>query len=209
MVKFRILAVLLLMQSCAGDQQGDTPETTASNLHSAHMARIESSLYPVFVLEDETPPKSIEELMESSGVPGLCIAFVDDGQLAWSRSYGYADLKDSIPVSSQTVFRAASLSKPLTAMVSLQMVAEGIIGMEEDISPRLSGWSLPDTPFTREQKVTVANLIGHRSGIGNDTHPGYPENTDMPSIEEILRGQVLDKPLRFIAEPGSQTRYSN
>lgn len=203
------LVILLFLLSCADGKNGDARLTTASDSNSANIARIESGLYPVFVLEGETQSKTIKEMMESLGVPGLSIAFVDDGQLAWARGYGYADLGDSIPVTPRTVFRAASLSKPLTAMVSLQLVAEGVIDMEEEVSPRLSGWSLPENQFAGKQKVTVANLIGHRSGIGNDVHPGYPENATMPTNEDILMGRALNKPVRFIAEPGTQTRYSN
>ena len=63
--------------------------------------------------------------MQNLLVPGVSIAFIDGGRIAWTRTYGLADPATGRPVSTDTLFQAASISKPVAAMAALYMVEEG------------------------------------------------------------------------------------
>ncbi|MGB5190309.1 serine hydrolase, partial [Robiginitalea sp.] len=76
----------------------------SSKADSIHAQHIENNLIPMYSVAGRVRKMSIPEMMEQDRIPGLSIAFVDNGQIAWTKHYGYASLEDSIPIASQTVF---------------------------------------------------------------------------------------------------------
>jgi len=58
-------------------------------------------------------------------VPGVSVAFFDHGKIEWARAYGFADVSGRKPVTPQTLFQAASVSKTLTAFAALRLVSRG------------------------------------------------------------------------------------
>src|ERR1041384_1689403 len=75
-------------------------------------------------LSDEKQAKierAISTFMASSEVPGISIAVVQDGEFVWSASFGMADLENSVPATSQTIYRLGSISKPITATAAMML----------------------------------------------------------------------------------------
>ena len=68
---------------------------------------------------------TLEELMYELGVPGLSIAVIRDFEVHWAKGYGPADIETGAPVDVETVFQAASISKPVAAMAVLKAVQDG------------------------------------------------------------------------------------
>ena len=86
-------------------------------------AQVESALLPTFVIRGEpTPRTSLADRMEALGVPGVSVAVLLDGEIAWARGYGFADIESNRPVTPSTLFQAASISKPVAALAALQLV---------------------------------------------------------------------------------------
>lgn len=175
----------------------------------AHIESIEKGLYPIYNIRGQEKPKTIPQMMHEKKVVGLSMAFVDHGKVTWTKCYGYSDLKDSVSITPNTIFRAASLSKPVTAMAALHFVEAGKLELDQDINQKLKGWKVPENEFTKEQKVTVAKIIGHRSGIKNDIHQGIPPGEKIPSLEDIFSGRTVYAPVQVISVPGEKTKYSN
>ena len=69
---------------------------------------------------------TIEELMENFGVPGVSIAVIHDFEIHWAKGYGVADVVTGARVDTETMFQAASMSKPVAAMATLRAVQDGL-----------------------------------------------------------------------------------
>ncbi|MGD1844294.1 MAG: serine hydrolase domain-containing protein [Salibacteraceae bacterium] len=154
---------------------------------------------------------TIPEMMAQDHIPGVSIAFVDGGQLAWTRHYGYANLEDSTRVASSTVFTGASLSKPITAMAALRLVESGKLNLDEDVNQQLTSWKVPENEWTATEKVTLRRLIGHSAGIKNDLWSSYLPDETVPTLTQMLAGKSpsVDPATSLIREPGSKVSYSN
>jgi CubicO group peptidase (beta-lactamase class C family) len=75
------------------------------------------------------------------------------GKSLWARSYGLADIATQKPVTSDTLFQAASVSKSVTAPAALRLVQEGKLQLDEDVNLKLKSWKAPDNEFTKNEKV--------------------------------------------------------
>src|SRR5277367_2665305 len=75
----------------------------------------------------------VSDFFSASKVPGLSVAIVLNGQLAWSNGYGLADLENSVPATPATLFRLASISKPITATAILQLWQQGKIDLDAPV----------------------------------------------------------------------------
>ena len=88
---------------------------------SERVDRIESSLLPPLTIEgEELVTSPLRERMEHYNVPGVSVAVIDAGEIAWSRAYGHADAESDQSATSATLFQAASISKPVAALGALK-----------------------------------------------------------------------------------------
>lgn len=136
-------------------------------------------------------------------VPGAALAVVRSGSPVFTHCHGMADLEWRQPVTSTTVFRLASLSKPFTALAILLLSDDGLLDVDTPITEYL-----PDCPDDW-RRVTVRHLLTHTSGIQNFVlQPGFAERTSrLDHTDEQLRALFADLPLHF--EPGTRYGYSN
>lgn len=182
-----------------------------STADSIHAQNIEGNLIPMYSVAGKVQRMTIPEMMKQDRIPGMSIAFVDHGEIAWTKHYGYANLEDSIPVSSETVFTGASLSKPITAVAALRLVESGQLNLDEDVNLTLKEWKVPETSFTEKEKVTLRRLINHSAGVKNDLWSSYLPGDSVPTLNQMLAGEApsVDPATSVIREPGSSTKYSN
>ena len=107
-------------------------------------------------------PFTIPEIMEEYGIPGASIAVIENFEVHWARSYGVADVKTGARVAPETLFQAASISKPVAAMAVLKAVQEGKFSLEDDINTILESWKVPENELTSARPVTPQRLGPHR-----------------------------------------------
>jgi CubicO group peptidase (beta-lactamase class C family) len=132
---------------------------------------------------------AVQELLTQMKVPGVSIAVIKDFAIESVQAYGVADVETGAPVTPDTLFQAASISKPVAAMVSMKAIQNGRFALDQDINAILKSWKLPDTPLTRSHPVTPRSLMSHTSGAGDGFgFPGYAPNTPLPTVPQILDG---------------------
>ena len=171
--------------------------------------RVEQGLLPPVLIKGD-PSWSIEERMKFWKVPGLSVAVVKDFKVEWARTYGVKDVETKEPVTTETLFQAGSISKPVAAMVALKRVQDGKISLDENINNKLQTWKLPDNEFTAKKKVTLANLLSHTGGTTVHGFPGYAVDETVPTLPQVLNGTepANTAPVRVDMEPGTKFRYS-
>ena len=132
---------------------------------------------------------AVQALLKQFNVPGVSIAVIKDFTVTAAYAYGLADVDTAARVTPDTMFQAASISKPVAAMVSLKAVQDGRFGLDQDINTILKSWKLPTGDFTRERPVTPRALMSHTSGTGDGFgFPGYAIGAPLPTIPQILDG---------------------
>ena len=154
---------------------------------------------------------SLQEVMAKLHTPGMSIAVIKDFTIHWAKGYGVADAKTGRPVQVDTLFQAASISKPVTAMAALRLVQDGRFSLDEDVNKLLKTWQIPASDLTRDQPVTPRSLMSHTSGADDGFgFPGYVPGTPLPTPLEILKGQSPSNvgPVLFARPPYRAYKYS-
>ena len=158
--------------------------------------------------EDGLGTRTVTELMEEFGVPGVSIAVIKDFKIHWAKSYGVADVETGQLVDIETMFQAASISKPVAAMAVLRAVQDGLFSLDDDINDILQSWTLDGKEFTQDQPVTPRTLTSHTSGLGDGFgFPGYDPEQPLPTIVQILEGHELSNVGRVFMEREPMTFY--
>ncbi|WP_106794226.1 serine hydrolase domain-containing protein [Aquimarina sp. Aq78] len=174
-----ILFILILFQSCAEESNTDTTIDLIKKVENGLTTR-------VYIAGDST--WSIEERMKHYGIPGVSIAVIHNGKVAWSKGYGIMDKESKVPVTDKTLFQVSTIGMSLTAYGALRLVDQNKVTLSEDINSYLKSWKLPDSEFTKEEKVTVKNLLSHSAGINVHDFQGYSTDVPVPTLIEVLNG---------------------
>jgi CubicO group peptidase (beta-lactamase class C family) len=175
----------------------------ASMAHAAtdpRIDRIENGLRaPVAVRGAPARTMRLQDRMRDLHVPGVSIAVIDHGRIAWARAYGVADVDSGRPVTPATLFQAASISKPVAAVVAVK----SRIDLDADVNRFLRGWRVPDNPPTAQHPVTVRMLLSHTAGVSDDDLAGYPATASCPTLQQALEKAEIKW------EPGTRYSYSS
>lgn len=106
----------------------------------------------------------IPKLMRSALIPGLCLAIIRDGKIFWSKGFGVKNQSTKQPVDNQTIFAAASLTKPLFAYAVLKMVERGELDLD---APLTKYTEKPYISDPRIDLVTTRRVLSHSTGFPN------------------------------------------
>ena len=153
---------------------------------------------------------SLTAQMKALKVPAVSIAAIRNGAIDWVQAYGVGSLGGA-PVTPETLFGAASISKPVTALGVLTLVEEGKIDLDANVNQYLKRWKIPENQFTAKAKVTVRELLNHTSGIGTHNGEIYDSSAPVPTLLQLLDGEKPARtgPVRVEAVPGTKFAYSN
>lgn len=171
---------------------------------------VENHLAPDMIFGDTLPQLNLQKQMEVYGVNGLTIAVIKDHKLDWAKGYGWADLEEKRPVTVNTRFQAASISKSINSLALLKLVEQGKIDLETDINKYLQSWQFPYDSLSKNKKITLANLLSHTAGISVHGFGGYAITEERPTVVQILDGikPANSQPVRSLFQPGLKFQYS-
>ena len=153
--------------------------------------------------------------MEQFNIPGLSACIVKKGRLAWAGNYGYADIQNKIPVTGNTIFMLASVSKTVTGTALMQVFQNGGFKLDDSINAYLP-FSVVN-PFFPNIPITFKMLMTHTSSIQDNWDAMPVVLGDHPmSLDEYMRNYFIPGGLYYESvlnfhyyEPGSQWNYSN
>jgi len=159
----------------------------------------------------------VKEQLALAKLPGLSVAVVKGGKLALLKHYGFADLATSRPVSDDTAFVLASVSKTTTGTGAMTLVEAGKLALDEDVNTYLS-FKVRNPKFP-DAKVTIRHLMTHTSGITETAarlvslaKPGDPTLT----LQQLLEPYLVPGGATYVEgeswngnAPGAKFVYSN
>jgi CubicO group peptidase (beta-lactamase class C family) len=176
----------------------------------AAQAPADLNLLPPTVTQGEKPATTkLTDRMAALHVPGVSIAVIHDGKIEWAKGYGVVSMGGAM-VTPETLFQAASISKPVTAMAVLHLVQTGKLNLDNDVNQYLKSWKVPTNSFTGKTKITLRELLSHTAGMTVHGFPGYASEAPVPTLVQVLNGEKpANSPAIYVdIAPGSEWRYS-
>jgi CubicO group peptidase (beta-lactamase class C family) len=177
-----------------------------ANRPETRTMRIEGPAVPIFAGVDT----AITNYMRATGTRAASVSVTRRDRLVYSRSFTWAE--PSYPLTTpESLFRIASMSKPITAITIFRLVEQGLINLDAALIPTLGLVPPPGrTLVPQAATITVRQLLAHRSGLG-DVHDAYEVvqayGTRLPATERQMAGFKLSQALKFA--PGTDQQYSN
>jgi CubicO group peptidase (beta-lactamase class C family) len=202
-----VAAVLVTTVPFVNSTPSET-RSTEDTSPAAMMARIEAAQVPDRQGFDGF---TLAQLMERFRVPGVSVAVIKDFDIHWAKGYGVADVTTGASVAPDTIFQAASISKPTAAMGVMRLVQDSKMSLDADINTFLKSWKVPPGEHTRDRQVTLRSLLSHTSGFGDGFgFPGYHPKDPLPSLVQILNGEKPSNTGKVLMErpPFTAFKYS-
>ena len=207
--RFPLLLAIFAMAVYEVPVSAQAPQS--ANQTQQRIARVESGLrFPRTIKGRQVVRMRLDDRMRHLKVPGVSIAVVDSFRIAWARGYGVLEAGGASPVNSETLFQAASISKPVAALAALRLVQEGRLDLDEDVNLKMTSWKVPGNAFTVGKPVTLRRLLSHSAGLTVHGFMGYVSNTTVPTVLQVLDGQspANSGAIRVDTMPGVLWRYS-
>jgi CubicO group peptidase (beta-lactamase class C family) len=202
------LACMLLLLAVAGRAKA---QTGLEALQEPRIERVLGGLRPPIAIKGQPPVRwKLAERMADGHVPGLSIAVIDDGKIAWARGFGVREAGTNELVTTSTLFEAQSISKAVAATATLVLVNSGRLSLDESPNTYLKSWKLPYNEFQAHEKVTLRRILSHSSGLTVGGFAGYRTGDALPTLLQILNGEkpANNPAIRVDFVPGSKSRYS-
>ena len=178
----KCLIVLLVLISSAAAQETQIAPATRTDLEAA-----------------------ISKFMSTNHAPGISVAVVEHGAEVWSEGFGYADLENSVPATRYTLYRLASISKPLTATAAMLLSEQGKLDLDAPVQKYCPAFPVKDSPITTRQVLGHLGGIRHyNSNSQDDPESGNTKHFDNP----IQAGLDFFKNDPLVAKPGTKFSYS-
>ena len=143
-----------------------------------------------------------EQMVARARIPGMAMAIVEDGKVVSLRGYGVTDSKLREPVTPDTAFRIASLSKAFAGTISGLLVRDGAMDWDSPIVNQLPAFTLRDGEAA--QKITIRQILSHQVGLAYNT---YDRDLEADQPYPLLAQKLSQAPLT--CSPGECYGYQN
>jgi CubicO group peptidase (beta-lactamase class C family) len=200
--------MLMLLLALAGRAKAQTDREASQE---ARIERVLGGLRPPIAIKGQPSVRwKLDERMADGHVPGLSIAVIDDGKIAWARGFGVREAGADETMTTSTLFEAQSISKAVAATATLVLIDSGRLALDESPNTYLKSWKLPNNEFQAHEKVTLRRILSHSSGLTVGGFAGYRTGEALPTLLQILNGEkpANNPPIRVDFTPGSMSRYS-
>lgn len=206
-LKFGFLLILMTIFAC----QSKKNNTLSSEKNISTQERVEKNIYRIGENgNNDSVATTLESRMKELNVPGVSIAVFDNNEILWSKGYGLKNKETGEKVTENTIFQAASISKPVTSVAAFKLIEDNKLTLDENVNLKLKRWQVPDNEFTKKEKVTPSWIMSHTSGLSTSGFQGYCQKDSIPTLIEILQGSEItnSEPVRVIQKPGESELYS-
>ncbi|MDP6881228.1 MAG: serine hydrolase domain-containing protein, partial [Alteromonas macleodii] len=206
----------LTLSLCLASLLGCTEPATLPASPSAAAESKEANLLKTGLTEririegQEVDYQSLEQRQAHYDVPGVSVAFMRNGRLAWTMQSGVKDLTTELAIDENTVFQAGSISKPAFAAVLMKYRQDNPLDLDVDVNTLLTSWQLPEHEWTGQDVVSLRRLLSHTAGTTVHGFPGYAAGEPVPTLQQVLEGAFPANTDAVVVDiqPGTQMRYS-
>jgi methyl acetate hydrolase len=155
----------------------------------------------------------LEQAVAETGIPGIVAAVTDADGVVYSGAFGYRDVANGVEMTTDSIFRIASMTKPVTSVAVQMLIEDGRIGLDDPVSkylPEFAGKEVVDkfnpadgsyTTRPAKSEITIRELLTHTSGIG------YPFSNDILASLEATGADVSAQAAPLLFDPGTRWAY--
>ncbi len=154
--------------------------------------------------------RTVSDHIRRNGKGAVAVGIIHEGKIFRIKGYGYQDAEQKIPITDNTVFQVASISKSFTAWAVMDLVEQGVLELDQPVTRYIPDWHFPPSNFD-ENEVTIRRMLSHSSGIANvGGYAGVEKLEDLQTLEESLASanDARGEAVRIVYRPGSQYVYS-
>ncbi|MBW4686237.1 MAG: serine hydrolase [Komarekiella atlantica HA4396-MV6] len=169
-----------------------------------------NNLLPATALEGKFGlPKTLHEQLAHYHTPGISIAVINNFEIEWARGFGVCEAGTTREVTLDTLFQAASISKPVFALAVMRLVQEGHLNLNQDVNNYLTSWCVPAIGDW-QPRITLRQLLSHTAGLTVHGFPGYLNSELLPTTVQVLNGEppANTEKVEVNIIPGLHYRYS-
>ncbi|HEY9075254.1 MAG TPA: serine hydrolase domain-containing protein [Anaerolineaceae bacterium] len=150
----------------------------------------------------------LAEICARWSIPGLGVGIVKDGEIIYARGFGVQSLETGAPVTPDSIFCVASITKCFVACAVMQLVEQGKLNLDAPLVTYLPEFRLADDRF---RLITLHQVLSHTSGMPDMDETAYDELVANPEYDEGAPSRYVSAlaNLRLIASPGKRFAYSN
>lgn len=147
------------------------------------------------------------ESMHQFHVPVVGYAIINNGHMTLANTIS---IDKNIHVSNNTLFQAASISKPFTTMAALMLTQHNDLLLQQPANHYLTSWKIPQNPFNKKHPVLIKYIMDMTSGLSVHGFTGYPRNKPMPTPIQLLNGTPPSNTpaVQVFYRPGTKYFYS-
>ena len=150
----------------------------------------------------------IEQTMKSYDVPGLALAVAKDGKIVYAKGFGVKDLRSREPITPDSLFHMASVSKTFVATAIVQLLEQGKIQLDDPVRTYLPYFQLKDPRF---KQITIRHLLTHTTGLPYLENENRNFDWDRPEYDSGALERYVRRlhEVKMIAAPGEKFSYSD
>lgn len=167
-----------------------------------------NGLRPAVYHDDHRPTYNIQDRMEYWNVPAVSFVVINDMKIVYAGAFGVKRMDRSSYIDDNTLFQAASLSKPVSAAGAMTLAYKNELDIDADINQLSDNWQLPHEDY--EERVTIRRILSHSAGLSVGGFTGYASEDTLPTLLEMIEGRApANSPaVRIIAQPDTRFIYS-
>jgi CubicO group peptidase (beta-lactamase class C family) len=135
--------------------------------------------------------------MKKNQVIGVSIAIVDNQRIVWAQGFGYADVKNNVPATSETVYRIGSISKLFTVMATMQLAEQGKVDIDKPLKKYLPQFSVKSR-FPDSGPITLRTIMTHHSGLPSDMPKGALTSESPSTLLYRLKDEYVAYPPNYV-----------
>ncbi len=150
----------------------------------------------------------LEEIIARWGIPGLGVGIVEGNDIVYARGFGVQSLETGVPVTPDSIFCVASITKCFVATAMMQLVEQGKLELDAPLIQYLPDFRLDDDRYTQ---ITLRQILSHTSGMPDMDEDEYDELVAHPESDEGAPARYVSALAshKMIANPGERFAYSN